>query len=170
MDIMKRFLLLTYLLITSLFLNGQIVIKDGRYVWSYYYYKGIPFKLLTDKTYSELATEYYTRPLGQSKFDGKCMEIFYYINDIPISEHNFSTLKLKKRDFVVDSNYYTEDFLNDSIVILSLHAVVKLPISIEGVEYSYQDTIPTDALQNMSLCFRKKRNLFAKNKIIIDIQ
>lgn len=165
---MKRILLLTCLLIISLFLNGQIVIKDGRYIWDYYYYEGTPFKLVTDKTYSELATEYYTRPSGQSKFDGKCMEIFYYINDIPISEHNFSTLKLKKRDFVTDSNYYTENVINDSIVILSLHAVVKLPIYVEGIEYSYPDAMPTETLQNRNLCFRKKRYLFEKNKIIVE--
>ena len=165
---MKRILLLTCLLIISLFLNGQIVIKDGRYVWSYYCYKGIPFKLLTDKTYSELATEYYTRPPGKSKFDGKRMEIVYYINDIPISEHNFSTLKLKKREYVVDSNYYTEDVINDSVVLISLHAVVNLPIYVEGIEYSYPDAMPTETLQNRNLCFRKKRYLFEKNKIIVE--
>lgn len=167
---MKRILLLTCLLITSLFINGQIVIKDGRYVWDYYYYEGIPFKLVTDKTYSELATEYYTGPLGKSKFYGKRTEIVYYINDIPISEHNFFSLKLKKREYVVDSNYYTENVLNDSIVTLSLHAVINLPICIKGIEYSYPDTIPMGALQNSILCFRKKRNLFRKNKIIVDIE
>ena len=152
---MKRILLLTCLLIASLFLNGH-VITDGRYVWSYYYYKGIPFKLLTDKTYSELATEYYTRPPGKSKFDGKRMEIVYYINDIPISEYNFSTLKLKKREYVVDSNYYTEDVINDSVVLISLHAVVNLPIYVEGIEYSYPDAMPTETLQKQKSMFPEK--------------
>ena len=50
MDIMKRFLLLTYLLITSLFLNGQIVIFDGASdPDTYCYYRGIPFKLVTNR-------------------------------------------------------------------------------------------------------------------------
>ena len=168
---MKKSLFLITLFITSLFLNGQIVIYDGASdPDSYYYYQGIPFKLVTDNTYQVLVNKNYYKYHGIKPYDGKQITYTFHINEIPLSEQAYLDLKLKKRDFVADSNYYTEDVINDSIVILSLHAVVKLPICIEGVEYSCQDTIPTDALQNRSLCFRKKRNLFRKNKIVVELE
>ena len=169
---MKRILLLTCLLITSFFLNGQIVIFDGASdPDTYYYYRGIPFKLVTDCTDQEL--DYYKycyKYLGISRYDRKQTTLTFHINEIPISEQAYLDLKLKKRDFIADSNFYTENVLNDSIVILSLHAMVNLPVYIEGIEYSYPDAMPTETLQNRFLYFLKKRNLFGKNKIIIELK
>ncbi len=164
---MKKLLFLLCLSIVSVFAYGQFF--DGKYYWTYYYYDGISFKLVTDKTYQELADEFYTnRLLHKSRNDNKYIKRTFYINEIPLSKDDFSKLKLKKRDLVADSSYFTEDVFNDSIVRINLHAVLRIPICIDGLEYNIKDIIPLEALKNKELHFRRKNRLFRKDSIIIE--
>ncbi|MCQ2307068.1 MAG: hypothetical protein MJ000_05845 [Bacteroidales bacterium] len=162
---MNKILFLICLLMTSFVVDGQDFVC-GRYVSTCYFYEGIKFELKSSTmNYWELANEFYTHKIHN---EGKKAERTFLIDEIPISENDYRHLKLRKRDFVVDSNYCTEDYVFDSIVVINLHAKLSIPILIDGVEYNYQDTIPAEYLNGDKLYFRRERRFFRKDRIIVE--
>lgn len=169
---MRKILLLFLLLNNLIFVNGQVVpYIDGRTVGlGGYAYQGTAFVGRSIKYHGELADTYDDDTYNREFFfrEGRYRKIVFYINGIPITEKTYLRLKLSKRDLVVDDNYSTFDYFNDSTVRVNLHAKLSIPICIDGVEYNYQDTIPAEYLNGDKLYFRRERRFFRKDRIIVE--
>lgn len=158
------------LLIPSIFVNGQAWGFGGSFAGYVYAYQGIVFDGKAIRYYGSLADIYNDNMYIRELFfrEGMYKKISFFINEIPITEEAYLQLELIKSDFVIDDNYSTFDYFNDSTEKINLHAKLRIPICIEGVEYSYQDTIPTEYLNGDKLHFRRERRFLRKDRIIVE--
>lgn len=141
--------------------------ENIRVNWDYckfaFVYRGIPFLSETSYNYSEYLQHQQTIYCHQGSKT-------FSVNGISLSEQDYSTLKLNKKEVDVDKCYYTEDYCGDSISRINFYAQVIIPIVINGIEYLSGDTIPLNELQVEKLKFRKEERFLRKNRILIETE
>ena len=91
----------------------------------------------------------------------------YYINGLPISKNEIISLKLKNKDLNIwDCMFYPKQTEDDCISEVEFHISTKLPIYINGTEYSEQNTDVDEELKDKTLNFKKEKERF-KKKIMV---
>ncbi len=162
---MKNRLMVILLLLLSIGLFGQTS-ENARICGDFrgiaYLYHGVPFLSLEIQDWESYQL------YKQTKIH-YCNQVrkTFFVNGLSLSEDSFVKLTLKKKDIDLDNCYYTEDYCGDSISQINFFAHVKIPIVIDGFEYSYGDTLPLKELQGKKLRFVKERRFLRKNRILV---
>ena len=103
-------------------------------------------------------------------FPDECENKVFYINGLPLSEKDFISLKIRKKEVDLNQCYFTLDYYGDSVMCINFYTTLTIPISVNGKEFFVGDTLSQGVYGEQFVSIKKERRLFNKNRIVIQIK
>lgn len=157
----KQFFILLLLTISSI-ARSQSIRLDGVPCYFVKPEHGIPYR---SQNFFYNANE-----ILDFHFPDECDNKKFYLNGIPLSEKDFSLLKIHEKEVDLEKCYYTFDFCGDSVICINYNTTILIPLCINGKEYKNNDSIPLKDFEEKNIKIKKEKRLFKKNRITVQIE
>ena len=159
----KKTLLFSILLLTiSSIARSQSIRQDGVPCYFVKPERGIPYR--SQKLF------YNINEILDFHFPDECENKVFYINGLPLSEKDFISLKIRKKEVDLNQCYYTLDYCGDSVIRINYYTTLIIPIMVNGKGYVVGDTLPKGVCGEQIISIKKDRRVFNENRIEIQIK
>lgn len=158
----KKYVLVFGLLIWFCSAMGQSVRLDGipaSYVKPEH---GIPFKS------KEVFRSY--EEVRDFHFPEDCDNKHFFVNDLLVSEKDFSALKLHASEVDLDQCCFSIDYDGDSVVCVNYHTIITMPICVNGKEYATGHPLSLRVFNEYDVTIKKEKRWFKKNRLVLHLE
>lgn len=158
----KKYVLVFGLLVWFCSAMGQSVRLDGipaSYVKPEH---GIPFKS------KEVFRSY--EEVRDFHFPEDCDNKHFFVNDLLVSEKDFSALKLHESEVDLDQCCFTFEYDGDSVVCVNYHTILTIPICVNGKEYATDHPLSLCVFNEYDVTIKKEKRWFKKNRLVLHVE
>ncbi len=155
----KKTLLFSILLLTiSNIAISQSIRQDGVPCYFVKPERGIPYR--SQKLF------YNINEILDFRFPDECENKVFYINGLPLSEKDFISLKIRKKEVDLNQCYYTLDYCGDSVIRINYYTTLTIPVFINGIKWTGNGSFSIEECTEPFIMIKKERRLFQKNRIM----